>query len=200
MSRHHSDFLFSYGVDQRLLQEIHAYLSDEGYSFREFRGELVYKKGNGIATGPTFVKVMVNGNYLTIEAWIMFAALPGVYAGEMGITGSAGAIPKAAVRSRVRVIEEMAQQWGGVLAFTGEVKEGVPQSGVNTVPFSAPPSAAPSGACAYCASCGNALRSFAAFCEACGAPVGQKNPVCPTCGQNVTEEQVFCSSCGTKLK
>lgn len=200
MSRHHSDFLFSTGVDQRLLQEIHAYLDSEGYTFRDFQGEMVYKKGNGFATGPTFVKVMVNGNYLTIEAWIKFAALPGVYAGEMGITGAAGAIPKAAVRSRVNAIEGMIQRWGGVLAFTGEVKEGVPQSGEPVMPASAPQPTAPSGACAYCAFCGNALRNFAAFCESCGKPVGQKKPFCPTCGQNVTEEQVFCSNCGTKLK
>ena len=39
----------------------------------------------GIAKGPSFIKVMAGNGRIIVETWIKFAALPGVYAGELGI-------------------------------------------------------------------------------------------------------------------
>ena len=196
MSRYHCDYMFSSGVDERLFQEIHQYMMSEGYTFRDFQGEMVYKKGSGFAAGPTFVKVMNNGAYVTVEAWIKFAVLPGVYAGEMGISGMAGAIPKSMLKARVGVVEEILRRWGGSSVFSGDIEVGTPQPEAvpGPAPGFTPPAASP-----CCHSCGAALQPQAAFCDNCGAPVSQQSACCPTCGQAVRPGQGFCAGCGAKL-
>ena len=198
MSRYHSDFLFSAPIDQKLFNDVHQYMKSEGYSFLMFEGENVYKKGNGFAAGPTFMKITTNGNYVIVEAWIKFAALPGVYAGEMGLSGAVGALPKSMLRSRVGIVEDMIRRYGGQQTFAGDIKEAVSQTGYAPTP--APVGNHTASAASYCASCGAALPEFAAFCQSCGAPVGQKKSYCPTCGHEATPNQSFCSRCGTKLK
>lgn len=65
MSRYHKEFKFNNGIHELLLPDIHKYLLDEGYDYRVFEGENVYKKGSGWATAPTFVKITASttGHY-----------------------------------------------------------------------------------------------------------------------------------------
>lgn len=66
-----------------------------------------WKKGMGILTGPQFIKVEISGGKAHIEAWIKFALLPGVYVGEMGVTGFFGFALKNALRNKLVRLEKL---------------------------------------------------------------------------------------------
>ena len=81
---------------------VQEYMGLEGFSLTEHKGQMLWKKGNGFVSGPQYIFVVpLNNGMIQIEAFIKFAILPGVYAGEMGITGFFGAIPKGMLRTRV---------------------------------------------------------------------------------------------------
>ena len=155
MSRYHKEFRFANGVHELLLPDIHKYLTDEGYEYREFEGENVYKKGSGWVSAPTFVKIQASKTVIIIEAWIKTALLPGVYVGESGIDGFYGAAPKGILANRVRYIEQMIMNNGGVDAAFA------PQT----------PSVQPSQNAKFCIKCGNKLEPDAKFCVKCGEKV-----------------------------
>lgn len=105
-----SRFLGEYSVSlpaDALMHRITQYLSSEGYQYTNYQNEYVYKKGKGIAAGPTFVKLTLNNNILRVEAWIKFAVLPGVYAGEMNLEGVSGIAVKKPLKARVSYIESL---------------------------------------------------------------------------------------------
>ena len=77
------------------------FFAKEGFSYVNFKNEMVWKKGMGLLTAPEIMKVTVNGTLVTVEAWIRMAWLPGVYGGEMGLDGFVGAIPKGMLRGKV---------------------------------------------------------------------------------------------------
>lgn len=80
------------------------YLKSEGYEFKNFEGEMLWKKGNGWISGPSFIKLAYSNNTVFLDAWIKYALLPGVYFGEMGLTGFVGCVPKGVVKGRVDVL------------------------------------------------------------------------------------------------
>ena len=114
MPRYHNEFKFSNPIHPQLFADIHQYMLSEGYEYRNFEGENVYKKGKGFSLGPTFLKIMADQDRIVVEAWIKFAVVPGVYAGEMGIDGVFGAVPKSMLSGRVRNVERMITSNGGV--------------------------------------------------------------------------------------
>jgi len=103
MARFSYDFQTPYTPEQ-----VNVFLNDfaekEGFTFTSREGEQVLKKGSGWVSGPQFIKILFSPGAVHIEAWIKFAILPGVYVGEMGITGVFGAAIKAMLRPRVRNI------------------------------------------------------------------------------------------------
>ena len=152
----------------------------------------MYKKGMGVATGPSFVKVMAGNERIVVEAWIKFAALPGVYAGETGIDGVLGAIPKSFLKTRVQYVESLIVQAGGINLGTvidmQPMQSYVPQQPYNPQPQEQPTynpqpqeqpiynpqPAQPSqqgAAPAFCSQCGNKLAPNAKFCNQCGAKI-----------------------------
>lgn len=54
---------------------------------------------------PQFVKVMAQGNQITLQAWIKMAWLPGVYSGEIDLTGTYGWALKGVLKDRVKSLE-----------------------------------------------------------------------------------------------
>ncbi len=192
MARYHNEFSFQ-ADPNLLLQQIHQYMMAEGYIYRDFKGEQVYKKGMGVATGPSFIKVMVDGGRIILEAWIKFAALPGVYAGEMGLNGAAGAIPKSFLRTRVQYIEYLIMQAGGinlgaVVNMPPEMPLNMPQQNVQQPLYTAAqqpqqvynpiqPEQSQSEpiaqklAPAFCDQCGNRLEPGVKFCDQCGKKI-----------------------------
>lgn len=191
MARYHNEFQFM-ADPKPVLQQIHNYLMSEKYEYLDFKGELVYKKGMGVATGPSFVKVMAGNERIVVEAWIKFAALPGVYAGETGIDGVLGAIPKSFLKTRVQYVESLIVQAGGINLGTvidmQPMQSYVPQQPYNPQPQEQPTynpqpqeqpiynpqPAQPSqqgAAPAFCSQCGNKLAPNAKFCNQCGAKI-----------------------------
>jgi len=95
-----ADIPTSYSVEEvnALLQN---FTQAEGFSYEEYKGEMVYKKGEGIITAPQFIKVLIAEGTVHIEAWLKYALLPGVFYGELGLDGFIMAVPKSLLRSRV---------------------------------------------------------------------------------------------------
>ena len=85
--------------------QVSRYLQAEGFSIVTYKGELFWKKGKGILAGPQYISVEYQEYTIMLEAFIKYAVLPGVYAGEFGTTGIIGALPKIALRNRIQAIE-----------------------------------------------------------------------------------------------
>ena len=139
---------------QALFNDIHAYLLSEGYEYIQYQNENVYKKGKGLAMGPTFFKISYQNNAVYLEAWLKFAALPGVYAGESGLDGLMGAAVKGPLRQRFAYIESMIRQYAG-----------------DPAPGAAYPPPVQPGPSRFCVHCGTPLEPGAAFCTNCGNAV-----------------------------
>lgn|GEM_PF-927812 len=100
---------------QYTFDAFNQYLSMEGYEYTNYKNESVFKKGKGLATGPTFVKLTISDDLIVrIEAWCKFALLPGVYAGEMGLEGAAGMAVKKPLKQRIIYLENMLMQAGAI--------------------------------------------------------------------------------------
>jgi hypothetical protein len=85
---------------------VKEFMNSEG--FRPWDREAnTWKKGQGIMAGPQLIKVETSSGKVHIEAWIKFAWFPGVYAGELGLVGVRGFAVKAALRSKVKRLEEL---------------------------------------------------------------------------------------------
>lgn len=82
------------------------YLRGEGFELSVIDGQQVWKKGMGLLTAPQMILVGIVPGSVRVEAWIKFALLPGVYVGEMGLDGFFGAIPKQALKGRVKELEK----------------------------------------------------------------------------------------------
>lgn len=93
------------GDKQAVFNEVSKYLVSEGYEYREFEGEKVFKKGKGLMTGPTFIRLSCSGDLVRLEAWMKMAILPGVYVGETDLDGFMGAAAKGPLITRVKKIE-----------------------------------------------------------------------------------------------
>ena len=162
MPRYVSEFSMVYDANG-LFAAVEQYLRSEGYEYTQFERENVFKKGMGLATGPTFFRFFVHNGNLRLEAWLKFAILPGVYAGEMDLEGVMGCAMKAVLRGRVQHIENMIMQFGGRPLLPAYVP---PQPCQPQQPVQ-PQSSAP----AFCGRCGTKLPVGVAFCPGCGSAV-----------------------------
>ena len=142
-------------LPETLFNDIYSYLMSEGYEYIQYNNENVFKKGKGLMMGPTFIKVSFQDNVVCLEAWLKFAILPGVYAGESGLGGLVGAAVKGPLKNRVAYIESMIQQYAG---------SPMPDPAAYYPP-AAPVQQGPGG---FCAHCGAPLAPGAAFCANCG--------------------------------
>ena len=216
MARYRRDFPFSSSPDA-LLNAVGQYLTTEGYEFTQYEGETVFKKGYGILTGPTFIKVSYLPNFVTVEAWMKYALLPGVYVGEIGLTGFVGAAVKGPLKQRVAQIESMvleAAAIGNTYAAPTVAAAGAPQN-------------MPAPNDMTCPSCGAAIDASMLFCTNCGqslaaaqtqpAPAEQpaaapptsfaeaetqllsEDLTCPSCGATNAADATDCTNCGQSL-
>ena len=186
MPRTIKDYQFT-GSQEQLFAAVHSYLMSEGYEYIIYRGETVFKKGHGIASGPTFIKISFGQDLVRLEGWLKFAALPGVYAGESDLTGMMGFAVKGPLKKRYAWIESMIMQGGG--RFLGVPNNPTPLPASPFMPAAAQStdpddqvaeparsvpqqvSSSPAGAKRFCTSCGAELEPEAAFCSQCGKKV-----------------------------
>lgn len=193
MARYSIEFEFN-GSQQQVMKQISDYLFSEGYEFRpNYEGEDLFKKGKGIATGPTFVKFTNLNNAIRIEAWVKYAIVPGVYVGEMGIDGVAGCAVKIPLKNRIRYIEGLIMNHGGkpkqptidMRDNQQQYQQPIPpqqpqyQQPIQQPQYQQPqqpiqqpkPQVNQSAPRLFCTKCGTKLDSGAMFCHACGAHI-----------------------------
>ncbi len=102
--------------DDDIRNVVTSYLSSEGFTNTTYKGEQVWKKGVGMVAAPQFLKVNFQNGQVQIEAWIKYALLPGVYVGEMGLSGFVGVAVKKPLKERVNTLIALLQQGGAAPA------------------------------------------------------------------------------------
>ena len=95
--------------DQEAQNVIAQYLSQEGFTSTQYKGEAVWKKGMGFFAGPQYIKAYCQNGQVHLEAWMRVALFPGVYVGEMGMNGIVGGLPKKVLRDRVKMLTQLLQ-------------------------------------------------------------------------------------------
>lgn len=83
----------------RLIAE--DYLKKEGFKPVLYKGEWMWKKGEGFLTAPQYVKIAYGAGVVHVEAFLRYAILPGVFVGEMGLNGAWGFLVKDMLRAKV---------------------------------------------------------------------------------------------------
>jgi len=104
MARYSNEFATNYTPEQ-IYTIVNNFCDSEGFSPYNYKGEMLYKKGSGWVAAPQYIKVTNAGSNVRVEAFIKYALLPGVYIGEMGLTGFFGWAMKAALGARVSRLE-----------------------------------------------------------------------------------------------
>jgi hypothetical protein len=105
MSRYMNEFATALSAEDQV-RVAEEYLLGEGFAVKDWRGETAWQKGGGWAVTPQFIKVTPGQGAVRVEAWLAgFALLPGMYIGEMGLSGFWGWAVKAALKPRVAEIE-----------------------------------------------------------------------------------------------
>lgn len=203
MARYHSEFKFE--MDPRpVLEQIHQYLMSEGYDYRDYRGEQVYKKGVGIAQGPTFFKIMAGNGLIVVEAWIKWTFVPGVYFGELGITGTFAAIPKSILRTRVQYVEYLIAQAGGVgmaPAATAQPQMQGYMPGQQPMQQSQPVQPVQAEPVSAIRTVEAQPVQPARVQYQSAAPVQKPTPAfCSQCGNRLTPGSKFCNQCGAQVQ
>lgn len=160
MARYINDIRF-YGQVDKAFKKIWNDLTNSGFEYIKYDGESVFKKGIGIFTSPTFVKVTFNGGYVRVEAWIKYALLPGVYVGEFGMTGFVGAATKGTMKKAVAEVETIIREVSHESFQSQEEEEETMllNSGVGEDLHMSEQ---------YCTNCGIQLTQGVAFCSNCG--------------------------------
>ena len=154
MGRTIKEFYFN-GNAEALFNEVHSYLLSEGYKYIDFKGEYLFKKGSGLMTGPSFIKITVSGYSARLEGWMKYAILPGVYAGEIDLDSFVGSAVKGPLKKRYATIEQMIYRYSAAPAYAQPQYQ----------PPVAPVQQTGNG---FCEKCGTEFLPGAAFCMKCG--------------------------------
>lgn len=185
MARYIKDFQIN--VDPQIVHAtINRFLQAEGYEYINYDGENVFKKGQGGWGNPTFFKLSYFGNIVRLETWMKYAFFPGVYVGEMGITGFVGSAVKGPWKKRITNIE-------GILS----------NMRANTTYY--PPTSVSNIGNHFNDDTTQLLNEKDDYEETCimnesrTEPVRVNTPIfCNGCGNQLLEGAAFCSFCGQK--
>lgn len=105
MARYVKDFPTTKSPEE-IMKIANDFFYKEGFNRVNFKGEDVWKKGIGF-TSPQFIKLQLAPGMIHMEAWLKFAWFPGVYSGEMGLTGATAFAIKKMLASRVNTLEAL---------------------------------------------------------------------------------------------
>ena len=208
MARFTQDYTMK-GTPDSCFGAISQFMSSKGFEYTEYEGESVFKKGNGWIAAPTFVKVSFFGERARVEAWMKYALLPGVFVGELGMTGFVGCAAKGTMKNAATTIDRI---MGGPAARIGcdpflqdknldmgtaaipqsyapqPVAQPAPQPVPQPVPQPAP-QAAPQPAVRYSAQFAPQTapqpvpQPAVRYCGGCGAQLAPGVRFCPRCGK-----------------
>ena len=90
-----------------LLDAIASYLKTNGFQLADAE-QNIWKKGSAFAN-PLFVRCQTQPQSLTVEAWLRFVLLPGVYLGEYDLEGMFLIVQKRQLKKYVEAIEQLAR-------------------------------------------------------------------------------------------
>ncbi|MBR5409311.1 MAG: hypothetical protein IK104_01450 [Clostridia bacterium] len=131
MARYESQYQISL-PRETVFAQINEYLRREGYEYTSYQNEILFKKGHGVVAAPSFVSVTFPGNTVKLQAFIKFAVVPGVYAGEMNLEGVTGFAVKDPLKARIRHIEENIILPGGGIFLNRIIEQTAPPDKSNT--------------------------------------------------------------------
>ena len=83
------------------------FLQSKGYTYQTYKGENLFRKGEGFLTAPRFIKVSSAQGCIVVEAWIKMTILPGLFIGEFDINGFYGAATNGPIKEVVRQLEAL---------------------------------------------------------------------------------------------
>lgn len=86
------------------------FLTKNGFTQKEKKGEIVWQAGVGWMSPPKFIKYSYSNGMIHIEAWMKTAWLPGVYTGENAMTGFVAAVPKSAYKKDIEELISLLYQ------------------------------------------------------------------------------------------
>ena len=184
MARYIKDFKIN--VDpQTAHSAVNQYLQKEGYEYINYDGENVFKKGQGVWSNPTFFKFSYAGNMVRMETWMKYAFFPGVYVGELGVTGFVGSAMKGPWKKRFSCLENMFSS----LAAQTTYYPPAPAQSTNTISDDNETQLL------------NENDSFEATCiltENKAGATSENTAFCTSCGAQMPDGTLFCSVCGQK--
>jgi len=90
--------------EQQVNQLAFDMLSKKGFKQKVRDNEQVWQKG-GALVAPQFIKVTAQAGKVIVEGWLKFSILPGIYYGEMDLTGAMGFAIKDALRKTIANLE-----------------------------------------------------------------------------------------------
>lgn len=184
MARYIKDFQIN--VDpQTAHSAVNQYLQKEGYEYINYDGENVFKKGQGVWSNPTFFKFSYAGNVVRMETWMKYAFFPGVYVGELGVTGFVGSAMKGPWKKRIAYLENVLSNMAAQTTYY-------------------PPTTVQNTAATFDDNETQLLNENDVFEETCiltenkACVTSEKMPFCTSCGAQLPEGTLFCSVCGQK--
>lgn len=89
---------------QQINQTVFNMLTQRGFKQKVRNNEQVWQKG-GALVAPQFIKVTPHEGEAVVEGWLKFSILPGIYYGEMDLTGTMGFAIKSALRKTIANLE-----------------------------------------------------------------------------------------------
>lgn len=184
MARYIKDFQIN--VDpQTAHSAVNQYLQKEGYEYINYDGENVFKKGQGVWSNPTFFKFSYAGNMVRMETWMKYAFFPGVYVGELGVTGFVGSAMKGPWKKRISYLENMFSSMAAQTTYYPPA----PAQSTNTISDDNETQLL------------NENDAFEATCiltENKAGATSEKTAFCTSCGAQMPDGTLFCSVCGQK--
>ena len=89
---------------EKLQEMLAGIFTAHGFSLQQYKGQTVWKKGTGWLTAPRIFRVTAADSVVSIEGWVPYALLPGVYIGESGLDSGFGIAVKIPMRNLLKEI------------------------------------------------------------------------------------------------
>ncbi len=101
MSRYYLQF-YSQLPPEAIAQNVSLFYASNGFKEYVYKNEIFYKKGQGFLLGPQIMRVIIEGNLVTVEAFTRMALLPFVFVGEIDLDSGFGAIPNQELKKKIQ--------------------------------------------------------------------------------------------------
>lgn len=116
------------------------FLTKHGFSYVEFKGQMVFRAGGGWFEMPKFLVWNYQNGVLHLEAWARYLILPGVYSKEKDLDGFYGIVVKQAYKNDViQLVQLLHQPVAGAQQTAGGQMQPNPRpvmvQGVDTVRY-----------------------------------------------------------------